>query len=175
MRHKHKGVSNEFAEPALPITPMLDMAFQLLAFFLTTFNPQPTEGHMDLALPKADGGPANVAPPPIDPNEAVDELTIRVESDLKGDIATIAIATGKDDAGTPVPGTGREARANLFAEMKKRHAAGKADTSKPYIAAKIKLDLANNLSYKLVVALIDEMNRAGYKQVAPTIKDDKKR
>ncbi len=36
---------------ALPITPMLDMAFQLLMFFIFTYNPSALEGQMDLALP----------------------------------------------------------------------------------------------------------------------------
>jgi biopolymer transport protein ExbD len=36
----------------LPITPMLDMAFQLLMFFIFTYNPSALEGQMDLALPQ---------------------------------------------------------------------------------------------------------------------------
>jgi len=39
------------SEVTLPITPMLDMAFQLLAFFIFTYNPSALEGQMDLALP----------------------------------------------------------------------------------------------------------------------------
>ena len=36
----------------LPVTPMLDMTFQLMFFFLTTFNPSSIkEGQMDLSLP----------------------------------------------------------------------------------------------------------------------------
>ena len=38
-------------EPNLPITPMLDMAFQLLFFFVVTYNPSDLEGQMDLSLP----------------------------------------------------------------------------------------------------------------------------
>ena len=38
-------------EPNLPITPMLDMAFQLLAFFVMTYHPSDLEGQMDLSLP----------------------------------------------------------------------------------------------------------------------------
>jgi biopolymer transport protein ExbD len=38
-------------EPTLPITPMLDMAFQLLAFFIFTYHPSDLEGQMDLSLP----------------------------------------------------------------------------------------------------------------------------
>ena len=38
----------------LPITPMLDMSFQLLSFFILTFRPIATEGQMPVALPKLD-------------------------------------------------------------------------------------------------------------------------
>ena len=44
-------------EPDLPITPMLDMSFQLLAFFIMTFKPADTEGQIALTLPKDEGGP----------------------------------------------------------------------------------------------------------------------
>jgi biopolymer transport protein ExbD len=35
----------------VPITPMLDMTFQLLFFFLLNYHPTAAEGQMDLALP----------------------------------------------------------------------------------------------------------------------------
>ena len=35
----------------LPITPMLDMTFQLLFFFIINFHPADLEGQMDMALP----------------------------------------------------------------------------------------------------------------------------
>ena len=38
-------------EVAFPVTPMLDMAFQLLAFFILTFKSPSAETHIDLDLP----------------------------------------------------------------------------------------------------------------------------
>ncbi len=38
-------------EVELPVTPMLDMTFQLLFFFIVTFNPQSLEGQLDFTLP----------------------------------------------------------------------------------------------------------------------------
>ena len=35
----------------LNVTAMLDMAFQLLAFFILTFRPAPIEGHLSLNMP----------------------------------------------------------------------------------------------------------------------------
>ena len=34
----------------IPITPMLDMAFQLLTFFILTYHPAPTEGQFSMNL-----------------------------------------------------------------------------------------------------------------------------
>ena len=39
------------ARIALPITPMLDMTFQLLFFFVMNFNPADLEGQMHMSLP----------------------------------------------------------------------------------------------------------------------------
>ena len=38
-------------EVQFPVTPMLDMAFQLLAFFVLTFQAPTSETHLDLTLP----------------------------------------------------------------------------------------------------------------------------
>src|SRR6266545_1059267 len=52
-----KRPETDHVDPDLPVTPMLDMAFQLLAFFIITFKVAPIEGQVALALPKdAKGG-----------------------------------------------------------------------------------------------------------------------
>src|SRR4029077_19446244 len=38
-------------EVGFPVAPMLDMAFQLLAFFILTFKAPSAETHLDLELP----------------------------------------------------------------------------------------------------------------------------
>src|SRR5437763_16064991 len=51
MPNKHRR-EDKPTEITLAITPMLDMAFQLLFFFIATFNPvAASEGQMDLSLP----------------------------------------------------------------------------------------------------------------------------
>jgi hypothetical protein len=54
-------------EVAFPVAPMLDMAFQLLAFFILTFQPASNELRIDLELPvaapsqmRAEGGQARL-------------------------------------------------------------------------------------------------------------------
>ncbi len=59
-------------EVELPITPMLDMAFQLLMFFILTYRPSMLEGHMALSLPSA--GDARAATPvEVDPKTSAPE------------------------------------------------------------------------------------------------------
>src|SRR5580704_5120719 len=66
---------------------MLDMSFQLLAFFIFTFRPSNAlEGQMDMALPRA-GAAKAAAPEQVDPFASSDtdmdkeaEVTVRVDS-----------------------------------------------------------------------------------------------
>src|SRR5262245_61293537 len=61
MRNKHR-TEDKPTEVTLPITPMLDMAFQVLFFFIATFNPvAASEGQMDLSLPAKSEGAAQDA------------------------------------------------------------------------------------------------------------------
>jgi biopolymer transport protein ExbD len=72
-------------EVELPITPMLDMAFQLLAFFILTYHPSALEGQVALALPAAgqakakdakDVSPENISDVDIEPPS---ELTVVIK------------------------------------------------------------------------------------------------
>src|SRR5437588_7477245 len=49
MRHKRrlKTDSGGGVQLGLIITPMLDMSFQLMAFFIMTYHPSALEGHID--------------------------------------------------------------------------------------------------------------------------------
>ncbi|VTS03591.1 ExbD/TolR family protein [Tuwongella immobilis] len=90
MSKKKHGPGEEDVKVDLPITPMLDMAFQLMAFFIFTFKPQPTEGQISLFLPQLKGNESvQMAPPPPDtPVEAKEEYTIIVRA-AEGQIASI--------------------------------------------------------------------------------------
>ncbi|CAN5542129.1 hypothetical protein BH11PLA2_BH11PLA2_28130 [soil metagenome] len=156
-KRKHKSPSATFVEPDLPITPMLDMSFQLLAFFITTFNPTPSEGHLDMALPKIEGGPSTDTPPPNLDDDA-DELVVTIDATQNGDIAQIRLRGKEETDGRPL---GADSAA-LFDALKKKLAEKKK-------AGKVKLELADNLAYKMVIKLMDEITRAGYKQVAPAL------
>lgn len=52
MRRRRTRAEGETAEVQIPIPAMLDMTFQLLSFFILTFNPPHAgEGQMDMMLP----------------------------------------------------------------------------------------------------------------------------
>jgi biopolymer transport protein ExbD len=53
-------------EPTIPVAPMLDMAFQLLTFFILTFKPLPTEGQFVMNLLPAQPATAMSAEAPTE-------------------------------------------------------------------------------------------------------------
>jgi biopolymer transport protein ExbD len=80
-----------------PVTPMLDMAFQLLAFFILTFQPPSRETRIDLdlpataaALPVGESNEARVVPS-SDVDILETDLTIRAESDPDGDLRSLRL------------------------------------------------------------------------------------
>jgi biopolymer transport protein ExbD len=97
-RHKRKRPQQE--EVTLNLAAMLDMAFQLLAFFILTFKPNPVEGQINLNLPP---------PVPImdqtKPTEEADNdgagqaaaktLTITIVSAGNGQVASMTVGLAK--------------------------------------------------------------------------------
>src|SRR4051812_33229913 len=86
-RHKPANES----KVTLPITPMLDMTFQLLFFFITSFNPADQEGQLDMALPSEDIKQAHKAEdvkkdaaPDKNPLEFPSDFTVRVRTQMDG-------------------------------------------------------------------------------------------
>ena len=75
--------------PALPgvkldMTPMIDIVFQLLIFFVLTFRIVEEEGQFDLSLPKR-GITAAVAPAAL-------PLNVRLVADPAGELAAVYLA-----------------------------------------------------------------------------------
>jgi len=69
----------------LPITPMLDMAFQLLAFFILTFQAATPETRLDLYLPAAPAALPGAG-------RAAAETRRPAEEDLETDLIVRAVA-----------------------------------------------------------------------------------
>jgi len=83
----------------LNLAAMLDMAFQLLTFFILTFKPAPVEGQIDLRLPppqaittgKEKAGENTKNDNPV---EGVNSLIISVFPTASGGIGSLAIGEG---------------------------------------------------------------------------------
>ncbi|HMB08231.1 MAG TPA: biopolymer transporter ExbD [Isosphaeraceae bacterium] len=86
------------ADVSFPVTPMLDMAFQLLAFFVLTFQAPSAETHLDLdlpatpaALPGAPQGKAEPRPSRSVDTDLEDDLWVRAEADDLGDLKALRL------------------------------------------------------------------------------------
>jgi biopolymer transport protein ExbD len=93
-RRKKKKHGQEAVE--LNLAAMLDMAFQLLTFFILTFKPAPVEGEIALRMPQA-APPVKTAGQKMgskdsdDPLKGLDSLTISVLPNAQGGIGGLAI------------------------------------------------------------------------------------
>jgi biopolymer transport protein ExbD len=81
-----------------PVTPMLDMAFQLLAFFILTFKAPSAETHLDLdlpatpaALPAGAEGKAQPRPVRTVDSDLENDLLVRAEADDLGDLKALRL------------------------------------------------------------------------------------
>lgn len=68
----------------LDMTPMIDVVFQLMAFFIMTFSVVTAEGDFNIKMPLAAGGP------PVDSIENV-PVTVRMEADASGQLARLRL------------------------------------------------------------------------------------
>ncbi|HEV3258222.1 MAG TPA: biopolymer transporter ExbD [Gemmataceae bacterium] len=83
-------------EVELPITPMLDMAFQLFAFFVFMYHPSALEGQMQMNLPAVGEAKAE-SEADVDP-KSQSQNEIKLESEL-----TVIIRTKQDGINDSVP------------------------------------------------------------------------
>ncbi len=97
-RRRRARTGGRVEEVQFPVTPMLDMAFQLLAFFIFTFQSPTTETRLDLylptvpvALPGSPRGQARTTPPRRADLDLENDLLIRVEADDLGDLKSIRL------------------------------------------------------------------------------------
>ena|ERR1700722_18620057 len=153
MRRRH--FSRSQSEVELNLASMLDMAFQLLAFFALTFHPSPIEGQLSLHLPPA-APVTNVATAKIDTAQATDAgvttaktLEISAFAGANGDVSRVQVGmhnafTGPADA------------ANLRKLDKQLHDAfGFAGTPFEQIVVRV----APNLRYEELMKVIDVCTR----------------
>ncbi len=142
MRNKKKAT--EYVDSEIPVTPMLDMAFQIMAFFVFTFQPSPKEGSLALKLPKLEGGPATAVS--LDDNNPLEQKSVYVIElgDSAGELATIIF---KNEAEVGSSKDFGNQLATLEDELE-RLAAGE---EKP----RIRIEAAPELRYAEVIRVMD--------------------
>lgn len=151
-------------EPNLPVTPMLDMAFQLLAFFVMTYHPSDLEGQMELSLPseaitKAKDKEDIKPDAPVDKDQDLNlsaNLTVIVRTQRdnvnNGLISGISL---QDDAGTAPVDTLDKLREEL-----KRRSATVANKEN------IKIQADSKLKWEEVINVMDVCQQAGFKNIS---------
>jgi biopolymer transport protein ExbD len=102
MRRRHKRYNadggSEFSSTSIFVTPMLDMAFQILAFFVFTYSPTAAEGQFPISLVQGETAGDEEKKPdekvsPDQPTELKSTLFIEVRAREKGRIGSIRVGT----------------------------------------------------------------------------------
>lgn len=149
--------------PDLPVTPMLDVSFQLLAFFVLTFRPTPAETQFTVHAPK-EGSAAPVVP--FVPDEDTPAtLVVTVEAGPGGTIGPMTI---REETGPPAEALGASLEGLSVALRARRAALG----TRP---ARVALEVADGVRHETVVRLIDVGTAAGFADVAADPADYRRR
>jgi biopolymer transport protein ExbD len=168
MVQKHKADKGLDLDLNVVITPMLDMAFQLLAFFILTFQPSALEGAMDLNLPLEGEtqAPADKEPDPTSSDTALDkrppEVKVVVTADSKGAIAqiTVFITTRNETSDQPIEGDNEADRLDHLRkhlEKAMKQLENKED---------IKLQADESLRQAYTIDVMDAATQAGFQRVS---------
>jgi len=159
------------SEVTLPITPMLDMAFQLMFFFLATFNPiSASEGEVDLSLP-AKSEPAAQDVKRAEPTkevhkEEVDdnpELTISLvgygDPHNKGLVSEVSVTT--TEGKRSLKGTPDERDASLREQLAKALPTGETKEGKKKTAT-ARIEAEGDVRWSQVMKYVDIARKEGY-------------
>lgn len=152
---KRKGGSGTPDKVELNMTPMIDIVFQLLTFFLMTLKIVPDEGDFNIKMPLAaprEGLPDDKNLPPI---------KLRLTADGAGNLASFtyngAPLQSSVDANTQQPDGG-------FADLQQRIIAYVGNDTGPGgigANAEVELDCDFNLRYEYVIRAISKVS--GYR------------
>lgn len=159
------GRKKRKAEPGvsvdLPITPMLDMSFQLLAFFILTFKAPSMEGQIAMKLPSSDPPPnaAPAEPDPMVPEEKDDEYTLVISPNREGAAGDLSLKTAT--TAYSFPANDAERLKTLLERLKELQENQKATKKN----ASIKIEIYNDLLYAQLVTLMDVCRKAGFNSI----------
>ncbi|GAB6165386.1 biopolymer transporter ExbD [Thermostilla marina] len=132
IRHTGKRLSEDLK---LEMTPMIDVVFQLLTFFLMTFKIVAPEGDFFIKMPVAAPSPGVPSDVPIPP------IKVRMTADSQGQLAGLYLA---------------EAKLGSFAELQQRVRGIVGDDPGPGVleSTEVELDCDYDLRYEYVMQAI---------------------
>jgi biopolymer transport protein ExbD len=153
------------SEVTLPITPMLDMTFQLLFFFIINFHPADLEGQLDMALPSEEVKQAHSQKDVKKDSKPEKDLDLEFQADLtvkvrtqqgensQGGIVGIFVSStgGKDD---PVQGL---EGLKKYLEQRRANLTNKEG---------IKVMGDSKLRIKYLMRVMDVCRKAGFEKVS---------
>jgi biopolymer transport protein ExbD len=132
-------------EISIPITPMLDMAFQLLTFFILTYHPMPSEGQFIMNLLPASPATDFRAESPAD--------TTAANPDIPAALRTLPTLLRSGEGGTLGRVTLGEIDVQGMDALKKELTTILEDPTLPFDQALIKVD--PDLRYSELMQVID--------------------
>lgn len=162
-RKKKRGDGDQDVNFSLMVTPMLDMTFQLLAFFIITFKPTPMEGQMSLMLAadKAQGGAVAEKPPEKEAKPKLD-LAVIVASE-NGGIDRLQVRNGNDVK--DVKG-GLDALTGYLQNLRKEYPElgryNGPDDADPNRQQEITLEASSKLQYSNLIGVMDVCLKTGF-------------
>ena len=139
----------------VPITPMLDMSFQLLSFFILTFHPMPTEGQLAINLPKLEATESPPPETPLPPEEIKDQYTITVHAGSGGDVALLGLSGPAVNVENIKSFNELQARLSNLPKPPGRGADG----------ISITIESSEDLNYGRLIEIMDLCKKAGYDSV----------
>ncbi|MDB5342267.1 MAG: Biopolymer transport protein ExbD/TolR [Schlesneria sp.] len=148
MRRRHKNCRDQ-GSVEMNLAAMLDMAFQLLTFFILTFRPAPIEGQLALNLPSPGivdrGVPALPLQRLVDEQPDLEILHLQVVADPSGDVKEVSVEKSATISGPLKSGNLQALERNLQAIFGQKHI--------PYDRVQIAVD--GQLHYGELMKIVD--------------------
>ena|SRR2546423_9310419 len=143
----------------MQMTPMIDMVFQLLIYFLFTFRISAVEGDFNIKLPK-------LAPPVVDAS-LIPPFAVQLRADEAGNLRQVVTPSRTIDVTPGDRSSARAAFASLLSDVK--DFVGQ-DTGPNSLRAKAEARITSdfNLHYRNVIDAVT--NISGYRQGGQTVR-----
>lgn len=164
----------------LPIVPMLDLSFQILFFFIITFNPSKQEGKMSLNLPASgqakakDMSSVDLSKPSDTDLEVPADFVVIVRSYEDSFAVSIRTSEKVDEVGA-IRGlaqmSGKERQAEIdklldsLRDALEKRMKKKKEEEGDKATDNVKIEANSKTKYGLLVSVMDACIKAGYSQV----------